>query len=185
MRRGFALWVAMGLASAGGASAEEPAYEVGQENPIRHPGFGALKWGAPVGEVMAAYPELKKRYSPAQTNKALKADQVVILELKVKFRGEPWPARFYVDAEGLHRVVLTRELPRGETGSNLDKFLDPIFGSLPAPETSPGGGRHWKGGETLVTVTSTKLPEADRVEIAFDQPSRSRPDDSGESLDID
>ncbi len=186
MRRVLVLTAALGFATpALAAEGDKPNVEAGQDDPLRHPGFGALKWGAPLEAIFKVYPGLRGRTPVVKARKALKEGQVLILDQKVRFRGKDWPAHLYVDTDGLHRVVLDGEVPHTPEGrGDVDKFLDPLFGTLPAPDKTPDGHRVWKGAETVVTVGTSPLAGSDRVNITFDQASRHRPQDEG-SLDID
>lgn len=171
--------LSLGLAAPAVAGDAKPA------DPLAHPGFGDLKWGASLSQVYAAHPVLKRKYRAAQARRALRAGKIVILELPVRYGDREWPAKLYVGPEGLHRVTLSREIPRGPDSPGADKILDPLFGALPPPEKTPDGRRLWKGDQTVVWVTSTRLVGAERLEITFHQASTYRPEDAGGSLDIE
>jgi hypothetical protein len=185
MRRVLVLTAALGLAAPAFAQdGDKPNVEAGQDDPLRHPGFGALKWGAPLEAVFKVYPALRGRTPIAKARKALKEGQILILDQKVRFKGRDWPGHLYVDSDGLHRVVLDGEVAHGPEGKgDIDKYLDPLLGSLPAPEKTPDGNRIWKGAETVVTVGTSPLAGADRVTLTFDQASRHKSDDGSVGLD--
>lgn len=180
------LFVAVALLTVApfGARAEKPDLTAGQDAPLDHPGFGALKWGAPIKAVYQVYPELKKRYRPAQVVKALRAGKVVVLSLPVLFKDQPFTARLHVEPEGLHRVDLTREIAFAPDAPKPEQVLAPIVGNLPKPDVQPKR-QVWKGGKTVLVATTEPLATSTRIELAFINAERYRPEEAGGSLSID
>ena len=148
-------------------------------------GFGSLAWGADYQSVVRAHPELKKRYPSSVVQKTLRAGQVAVLDASVTFKGKKGPGRLYIDTQGgLSRVTVELTLP-DEPGQDLEKLLDPLTGDLPAPDEDLPDTRVWKGPETVVTVTRTRLVGQWRIDLSFHRRSTWRPDSAGGSLGID
>mgnify|MGYP007096657294 CR=1 FL=1 len=166
------------------AAAEQADTSVGQDAPLSHPGFGALKWGAPIKAVYAVYPALKKTYRPAEVVKALRAGRGVVLSVPVMFRDQKFTARLRVDPDGLHRVDLTREISSAPGAPTADKVLDPIIGTLPAPDEQPNR-KVWKGATTVLVLTTEALAASTRLELAFIDAAAYRPEEAGGSLTIE